>query len=347
VQKRGKFYLGLGFNMKRNFKKVSSSIGLDIGTSALKLVELKFLKDKVELARFDLEPIQADLSSQLKRIAPSQVINISVSGASTVVRYIDLPRMNEDELKQALRFEVQKYIPFPVNEANLDTYILKEDLSDNKMLVLVAAVKKEFINQRLELIQEAGLKTNIVDLDSLALVNAFNFNYPKEEDTNIKNKTIAILNIGASMSNLNILENGHPVLSRDIYIAGNNLTGKIQEATGIDLKSTEELKPNIDKEKLNKVVTAAESVLSDLSKELRTSFDFYESQSASSVIKIFLSGGGSKFNGLKDMLANLLSIEVEYWEPLRQISIADNINPQEAKAISSQLAVAVGLALRK
>ena len=331
---------------KGKFPKEKYSVGLDIGTSTIKLVELKFFKDIVELARFNLEPIQADLNSQLKRIAPSQAINISVSGASTVVRYIDFPRMNEDELKQALRFEAQKYIPFAINEANLDSCILKEDLSDNKMLVLVAAVKKEFINQRLKLIQEAGLKTNIVELDSLALINAFNFNYSKE-DANIKNKTIALLNIGASMSNLNILENGHPVLSRDIYIAGNNLTQKIQEAIGIDLKSIEELKPNIDKEKLNKVVTAAESVISDLSKEIRTSFDYYESQSASSVSKIFLSGGGSKFSGLKDMLANLLSIEVEYWEPLRQISIADNINSEKIKALSSQLAVAVGLALRR
>ena len=103
----------------------------------------------------------------------------------------------------------------------------------------------------------------------------------------------------------------------------------------------------MDKEKSNKAVTAAEPVLSDLSKELRTSFDYYESQSASSLSKIFLSGGGSKFTGLKGMLANLLSIEVEYWEPLRQISIADNIDSKEAKELSAQLAVAVGLALRK
>jgi len=339
------------FKIKGSLKLKSSgertSAGLDIGTSTIKLVELKFLKDTVELARFNLEPIQADLSSQLKRIAPSQAINISLSGASTVIRYIDFPRMKEDELKQALRFEAQKYIPFAINEVNLDSYILKEDLSDNKMLVLVAAVKKEFINQRLKLIQEAGLKTNIVDLDSLALINAFNFNYSKEEDANIKNKTIALLNIGASMSNLNILENGHPVLSRDIYIAGNNLAGKMQDAVGIDLKSIGELEPNIDKEKLNKVVITAESVLSDLSKEIRTSFDYYESQSASSVSKIFLSGGGSKFSGLKDMLANLLGIEVEYWDPLRQISIADSIDSKEAKELSAQLAVAVGLALRK
>ncbi|MDP3732715.1 MAG: type IV pilus assembly protein PilM [Candidatus Omnitrophota bacterium] len=333
---------------KNKFSKDSISVGLDIGTSAIKLVELKFIKDTVELVRFNFEPVQEDLISQLKRIASSsRAVNISVSGASTALRYIDFPRMNENELKQALKFEVQKYIPFPIAEVNLDSYILKEELSDNKMLVLLAAVKKEFISQRLKLIQEAGLKTNIVDLDSLALINAFNFSYSKEEDTNIKNKTIAILNMGASMSNVNILENGLPALSRDIYIAGNNITQKIQDTVGIDLKSAAGLNPDIDKERLNKVAIPMEAVLSDLAKELRESFDFYESQSASSVSKIFLSGGGSKFIGLKDMLANLLGIEVEYWDSLRQLSIADGTDAEKIKALSAQLAVAVGLALRK
>ncbi len=323
------------------------SLGLDIGTSTIKVVKLKFLKDTVELARFDLEPIQADLLPLLKRIALPQAVNKSVSGASTVIRYIDFPRMNEDELTQALKFEVQKYIPFPINEVNLASYILKEDLSENKMLVLVAAAKKEVVSQRIKLIQEAGLKINIVDIDSLALVNAFKFNYAQESEDNVKNKAIAFLNIGASMSNLNLLENRLPVLSRDIFIAGNNLTQKIADVLEVDFKSAEELKLNTDKEKNDKVITAVESVLSDLAKEVRVSFDYYESRNASSVIKIFLSGGGSKFPGLKDILANLLGIEVEYWDPLKQINIANTIDSEKVKAIAGQLAVAVGLALRE
>jgi len=247
--------------------------------------------------------------------------------------------MSEDELKQSLKFEVQKFIPFPINEVNLDSYILRENLSENKMLVLIAAVKKEFINQRLKLIQEAGLKINTVDIDSLALVNAFKFNYPQDTDDTIKNRTVAILNIGASMSNLNILENGLPVLSRDIFLAGNNLTQKVQGPLGLDSQAA--------KEKANNAAGVVESELAGLAKELRESFDYYESQSASSVIKIFLSGGGSRFPGLKDMLANLLSIEVQNWDPFRQISIADTIDPEKLKALSNQLAVAVGLALRK
>lgn len=335
--------------LKDRFSKERFSVGLDIGTSTVKLVKLKFSQDTAELCDFKLVPVQAELNQTLKTIMQSQDIkrvNISVTGLSTIIRYVNFPQMNESELKQALKFEAPKYITFPILEANLDSYILKPDLPDNKMMVLLAAVKKELINQRLKLMEDLGLKTNIIDIDSLALINAFNFNYAGDFD-NLKNKTIALLNIGASMSNINILEDGIPVLSRDIYIAGNNLTQKIQDTLGMDFKSAEEWKFNPDKERLERVITSIKSALSELAQELRTSFDYYESQSASSVEKIFLSGGSSKFFGLKDILTSLLDIEVEYWDPLKQINIANSIDPKEIKALSSQLAVAVGLALRK
>jgi type IV pilus assembly protein PilM len=255
--------------------------------------------------------------------------------------------MEEAELKQALKFEAQKHIPFPINEVKLDSYILRDAFVDNKMLVLVAAVKRDFISQRLKIIQEAGFKINIVDLDSIALINAFNFNYPKDENTDTKNKAVALLNIGASMSNLSILENGLPVLSRDIYIAGNNLTQKIQDLLGLDYKAAEGAKFHIEKDKSEKLNTATESVLSDLAKELRVSFDYYESQSTSSVTRIFLSGGGAVMTGFKDALANLLGFEVEYWDPLRKVIIPENIDSKNAQVLSGQLAVAVGLALRR
>ena len=335
-------------NFKDKFSKERISLGLDIGTQAVKIVKLRFLKDTVELYDFYLEPTQLDLGEILKKVKQSQeveFVNIGVSGPATVIRYINFPRMNEDEFKKSLRFEAQKYIPFATTEVNLDGYILKEELSGDKMLVLIAAVKKEFIGQRIKSIQDAGLRVNIVDIDSLALVNVFNFNYSQDESQQ-KLKAIALLNIGSSMSNLDILENGSPRLSRDIHIAGNNFTQKLTDTFGIDFKAAEDLKINPDKERSNKVIATIELVLTNLVGEIRTSFDFYESQSTFSVGKIFLSGGGSLSSGLKDALVNLLGIEVEYWDPLKQISIAGNIDAGALHAVSSQLAVAVGLALR-
>ncbi|MCX5701911.1 MAG: pilus assembly protein PilM, partial [Candidatus Omnitrophica bacterium] len=233
--------------LKDRFKREKISVGLDIGTSAIKIVKLRFLNDGIQLYSFHLEPIQGALNELLKTIARNQElnkVNISVSGPAAIIRYVDFPKMKEEELRKALKYEAQKYIPFSSSEVNLDGYILKQDLADNKMLVLLAAAKKDFINQRLQLIQDSGIRVNMIGIDSLALVNAFNFNY--SEEGNLKNKTIALLNIGASTSNLNILENGIPRLTRDIQIAGNNFSQKIAENLGIDFKSAEQLKLKAD-----------------------------------------------------------------------------------------------------
>jgi type IV pilus assembly protein PilM len=338
----------LFLKLKTKFFKEGISVGLDIGTSAIKTVKLKFLKDAIQLNSFYLEPIQGDISAALKTIARTQdlnKVNVSVSGPAVTIRYVDFPRMKEEELKKALKYEAQKYIPFSSSEVNVDAYILKPNLTDSKMLVLLAAVKKDFLNQRLKLINDLGITASIVEIDSIALINAFNFNYAQE--ASLKNKTIALLNIGASSSNLNILEDGIPRLTRDIQIAGNNFTQIISETLGIDLKSAEELKISSDKSRLNELIAALEPAISNLASEIRVSFDYYESQNASSVVKIFLSGGGSLFPGLKDRLANLLGIELEFRNPLQKINIPDSLDSQKIKSLSSQFTVSLGLALRK
>jgi type IV pilus assembly protein PilM len=333
--------------LKDMFSKEKFSVGLNIGVSSVKVVKLKFNKDITELCSFCLEQNRLDLEAVLKNIIQTQGIkrvNISVSGQQAISRYVDFPRMKASELKQALKFEAQKYIPFPIAEVNLDGVILREDLADNKMRILVAAVKKEFLNQRLKLLKSLGLEVDIVDIDSLALINAFNYNY--SQDDNLKNKTIALLNIGSATSNLNILENGHPSLSRDISIGGNNFTQRLADAFGIDFKSAEEMKMANDLQKTDKVIAAIESILAKLAQEVRTSFDYYESRSVSSVEKIFISGGASLYPGLNEMLSGLLGLGVENWDPLRKIAIANNVDAVKLKNLSGQLAVAIGLALR-
>ena len=349
--------------LKEKFAKEKFLVALDIGNSVTKVVKLKFFKESIELCGFELEPTPADLAEFFKKAASYQDankanplfsakdgVNISVSGPSTIIRYLSFPNMSDNDLKNALKFEAQKHIPFSIDEVNLDGYILREGLPDNKMQVLLAAVKKEFLSKRIKIIQDAGINVNIVDIDSVALINAFNFNYFQEEEEkreeNQKAQTLALLNIGAYMSNLNILEGRIPCLSRDIQIAGNNFTQKLADILGIDFKSAEGLKCNPAQDRLDKIVMAIESVLSNLAQEIRASFDYYENQNASSVAKIFLSGGGSLFTGLKDMLANLMATEVQYWDPLRKISLAEGIDSEKLKAVSSQLAITVGLALR-
>ena len=341
--------MGLFDGLKGGFGKKTEKVpvGLNLGISSLKMAKLKFLQDRVELCSYLIEQNQIDVEELLRKIAHANeisTVNISVSGQQAIIRYIDFPRMSLFELKQALKFEAQKYMPFPVAEVSLDATILREDLPENKMRVLMAAVKKDFLNQKLKVLADAGLDVNIVDIDSLALINAFNYNYAGEEE--LKNKTVALLNIGSATSNLNILENHLPSLSRDISVGGNNFTQRIADVFNLDFKSAEELKMTEDKQRSEKILAAIEPVLSKLAKEVRTSFDYYESRSVSSVEKIFLSGGGSRYEGMKESLGSLIGISVDHWDPLRKITLAEGVDPQKVKAVSGQLAVAIGLALR-
>lgn len=327
--------------------KEKTPAGLNIGGSTIKLAKLRFLPDRVELCGYCIDQNQVDIEELVRKTAHAYdvaAVNVSVSGQQAIIRYVDFPKMSLNELKQALKFEAQKYIPFPAADVSMDACILREDLPDGKMRVLLAAVKKDFLEQRLKLMTAAGLFVNIVDIDSLALINAFNYNYAGDEK--LKNKAVALLNIGSATSNLNILENHLPSLSRDVSIGGNHFTQRISEAFTLDFKSAEELKTSADEQKAGKIAAAIEPVVTKLAKEVRNSFDYYESRSVSSVEKIYMSGGGSMYPGMKESLSAIIGIEVDNWDPLRKITLAEGLDPAKVKVISSQLAVAIGLALR-
>lgn len=335
------------FSGLRNPKEKSCA-GLDIGTASTKLVKLKFSQAEAQLCGFVLQPNTREAGQALGQLARAQNIsaaNISLSGPSTLIRYINFPKMNYSELQQALKFEAQKHIPFAVEEVVLDACILKDSLPENKMLVLLAAVKKELVQARLKAMEEAGIKPALIDMDSLALMNCFNFNYPQQNGT--PRKVIALVNIGASMTNVNILEDGIPRLSRDIHIAGTFFTQKLADIFSVDFNAAERMKLNPDPDKANKIAAAMESALTGLSAEIRTSFDFYESQSAMAVEKIYLSGGACASPRTREILAESLGIEVELWDPFKRIGLAKDIDAAGLKQASMQLAVAVGLALRK
>jgi type IV pilus assembly protein PilM len=323
------------------------SIGLNIGVSTIKLAKLKFGRDKIELIGFAIEPNPLDPDDTLKKLIQSQsikTVNISVSGQQAIIRYIELPKMNAQELKQALKFEAQKHIPFPIADVNIDGCIMKDSLPDNKMKVLLAAVKKESLDPKLRQLRSLGIDIGTVEIDSISLINAFNFNYLDEPE--LKNKTIGLINIGSATSNLNIVEAGVPMLSRDIPIGGNHFSQRIADSLSVDFKSAESMKMGAEQKQLDKVSTAVEAVLAKLAGEVRTSFDFYESRSVASVEKIFISGGASLYAGFKDMLGGFLGLTVENWDPFKKIVIAPDLDATKVKSIGSQLAVAIGLALR-
>jgi type IV pilus assembly protein PilM len=330
-----------------SFTPEKFSIGLNIGVSTIKLAKLKFGRDRIELTGYAIEPNPLDPDETIKKLIQSHAIKsvgISVSGQQAIIRYIELPRMTPSELKQSLKFEAPKHIPFPIAEVNIDGCIIKDNLPDNKMRVLLAAVKKESLDQKLRQMRTLGIDVSLVEIDSLSLINAFNFSYM--DDVEVKDKVVGLINIGSATSNLNILESGVPLLSRDIQIGGNHFTQRIADVLSTDFKSAEAIKMSDDRREQDKMAQAVETVLAQLAQEIRTSFDYYESRSVSSVERIFISGGATLYTGFKDMLGGFLGLTVENWDPFKKIAISPALDAVKVRAVGSQLAVAIGLALR-
>ncbi|MFH1577873.1 MAG: pilus assembly protein PilM [Candidatus Omnitrophota bacterium] len=308
-------------NFKTHFKPKQSNkirIGLDWGFSSLKVVVLEAKQGQAYLLK-DARIIQCssegpDLGSLVKELDFSGGINLGICGPDVVIRYVEMAKMGEEEFKASLRYEAASHLPFPVDDLNLDGVILK-DLADNKMLVMLAAARKNFIDQQLRLFQETKIKVNILDIDSLALINAFSYTHPGD---GILSGAVALLNIGATVTNINILEDGIPCFSRDINFGGRDFADKLSH----------------------------ETMITNFVTELRKSFDYYEAGSTTIIHTIFLSGGGSLVFGLQNNLENLLAISIERWNPCANFEFAAGLDKGDIEKTSSQLAVAVGLALR-
>ncbi|MCM8799531.1 MAG: pilus assembly protein PilM [Candidatus Omnitrophica bacterium] len=332
-------------------KKQNIKIALDWGSYSLKIVKLESINNRHIIRNFLFVNIASSKDvlslikdSLFKLEVGSLPISMSASGHNVICRYINFPLMNEEEFKEAIKFEAPKYIPFSFNDVYFDSIILKKDTSAKKMLVLIAAAKKDYIDQRIDVIKKVGFNVSLIDIDSLAISNCFNFNFSK--DASLKNKAVVLLNIGSSITNLNILEDRIAVLSRDIKIAGDDFTKRISSDLGCDFETAEGIKTQPDEEQIQKIRPSLEAVASLLAQEIRISLDYYESQSVSTVDKLYLTGGSSILINLKEILSRYLDMEVEIWDPLVGFEVSESINQQEIYSKSRYLAVSLGLALR-
>lgn len=329
--------------------KPSVSHGLDIGASGIKLVSLLKSKESVKVEKCLLAVNNSLPDSLVKFIEGSGIkgsgVNVSVSGQEVICRYILMPLMKAEELKSALVFEAEKHIPFPINECVIDGAILKTGLPESKMLVLIAAVKKNVLAERIKLVEQSGLSVNSVDVDTVAVINAFQERFLAAQKDKMETKLYALLNIGASVSSFSVISEGIPRFSRRINVGGDDFTKKISAAFSLDFPGAEGLKLSPG-EKLDAVMASVEPVVSGLANEIRLSLDYFESRSVTGVERIFLSGGGSSFARLDGNLKQVLDIEFAYWSPLEGLEFANDAARNEAEKHRNKLDVAIGLALK-
>jgi len=298
--------------IKRLFKPSLSSsknihISLDIGSTYIKAVALEKAAQSVNIHGFGYTKIEKDVKEAIKNTLSSlpvkkKELSVSVSGSNVVLRYVHIPAMNQEEISKSMAFELERYVPFNKDEINFDFVVLKNNKNTGKMLVLIVAAKKDLVDSRIFLCRELGYNLSFIDVCPLALANYFEF------ISAIKDKVCAIVNLGANISSVSIIEDGLLALSRDIFIGGNDFTKKISEVLNKDFKEAEQIKM----ESLNdSLLQSLEPVFTNLTKELKVSFDFYETQENRLIDKILVTGGSAYLKGMLDFMKHYLGPNIE------------------------------------
>jgi type IV pilus assembly protein PilM len=344
------------------FTKNKELVGIDIGSSSVKLVQLSESKGSYKLKNLGLLPLPSeaivdnslmDTTSIVEAIkdlmkslgTKATEVVCSISGNSVIIRKITLPAMTPEELEDQIAWEAEQYIPFDINDVNLDYEILETDLSaTGKMTVLLVASKKEIINEYVSVFGEAGLKLVVVDVDSFAVQNIFELNYATAEG-----KVVALVNIGAAIMNLNVVRDGVSLFTRDIQMGGNLYTEEIQRQFALSSQEAERIKISgeyADQSRLNEIMLR---ISENLALEIQRSLDFYNSSADDDKIAhVYICGGCSKVSYLSEALSRRLGLSVELLNPLQKVSFDEKeFDPEYLQEIGPLVAVAAGLAMRR
>ena len=320
-------------------------VGIDIGTSFVKAVEVETLAGKTDIRRWAIEPIAGgDSKAALKKVVErlhlnDQVLVSAVSGKGSLLRYLDMPRMSLDDLRKSFVFDLDKYLPFEPQSIYTDCAILDPESKDKKMFVLLAAVKKEMVDERLKLFKEAGLDLDRLTLNSIAIANAFKCLGPA---AGVPGNAQAVLDIGSSISSLMIFKNSSMRFARDIFVGSQELTKQIANTLGVDDKQAETIKCNPG-DKLEQVMDACDTPINNLITEIRLSMDYFMTEKNVQVDELFLSGGGSLLKGMEGVFEKNLGVRVKIWDPLAHAHLHTPEGSGDIQSHAVQFSVALGL----
>ncbi|MFH1283223.1 MAG: type IV pilus assembly protein PilM [bacterium] len=366
-----------GFNLKNlnlSFLRAKELVGVDIGSSTIKFLFLKGSPGKYSVQKWGIETIGSNGSQEvstesrkeeviktLKQIVKEHAlankkVATSISGNSVIVRYVKFPKLSPQDLKLSIQFEAEPYIPFDIRDVNISFHILNDviDEGQKKMETVLVAAKSDFIYSKINILKSVGLKPSVVDVDSFALESA----YECIHDSNLP-ETVLIVNIGASVTNMTIIENGISRVVRDVFISGNSITKVLQKNLQCSFQEAEDLKKKYgilvtvedkdralseDNKESIQISNIMFPVLKDIISEVQRSLDFYLSQGSDKTInRILLCGGTSKLKNISNFFSQELKMPVEALNPFLRIRGADKI-PSD---IASSFVIALGLATRK
>jgi len=341
-----------------------SVIGLDIGSSSVKAIEVVPRGNGFELLHLGGAALPHDAIVEGAFLNASAIADAireaiaksgsrakhaaaAVSGHSVIVKKITVPAMTAAELEESIRWEAEQYIPFDVNEVNLDFEILQAGDAERPMEVLLVAAKKDLIDDYVNLIGEAGLTPSVIDVAGFAVENAFEANYGASDEV------IAIVNIGAQSSTINVLAGGVPAFTRDVATGGNQYTAEIQRAMSVGFDEAERIKIGERGSESQDVVPqeveqAMRAVTNNLVGEIARSLDFFAATAADMRIqRVYLAGGSSRVSGLEAAFKERTGLEVELMNPLAKMLPSNRFDAEFLDQVGPSLSVGIGLAMRR
>lgn len=345
-------------------RRPKSLVGLDIGSHSIKILELKHHKNGYELKNFGIVQLPPEaivdgvimdsaivvesirnLASNLK--IKNRFVATSVSGHSLIIKKIQLPLMTRAELEEQIQWEAEQYIPFEIDEVNIDFEILGPLVDEEgQMEVLLVAVKKDIINDYTAVVSEAGLTPYVVDVDAFALENIFEITAPEYLD-----KTVALIDIGAGIMNINVLKNGISTFTRDITMGGGYFTEEIQKELGLGYEEAEILKLGGQSNRAGpaEALEVLRMTTENLVLEIQRSLDFFSATSAEEEIhRLFLSGGSCRVPGLAMAIEERTGVTAEILNPFLGLRYSEkHFDPDYLEAMGPVAAVVAGLALRR
>ena len=340
-----------------------SMVGVDIGSSSIKAVELQGKNGEFQLVSLGYEGLQPDsvvdgqimelnaVSSAIGTIFNEHKIKTTkvaagVNGHSVIVKNIVLPQMTDDELQESFAWHAEEHIPFDISDVNLDYHVT--DSTPEAIHVLLAACKRDKVANLKQAIQLAGKQPAVIDVDAFALQNCYELNYDPQPG-----QVVALLNIGASTTNINILNGNRSVFTRDATFGGNQYTSLLQKELGLTFDQADQVKrgmplpENLEHRDIQPILDTVSDILA---LEIQKTMDFYRAtveDGGEAVQQILVSGGGSKLKGLVEFLASRFEVAVEVFNPFRKIRVdSRGFDPDYMREVVPEMAIAVGLALR-
>ena len=340
-------------------------VGLDIGSSAIKLVQLKETKGRYALQKFGIKPLEPEVIVDGTVMDEGRVVSaiqelfdenrvknkqvaISISGHAVIIKKINLPPMPDEELPGQVKLAAEQYIPFDINEVNIDFHVLPADPTmeqQGDMSVILVAAKKDKINELTELVKGAGLIPMVMDVDAFAIENMHAINYPMAQD-----ETTALVNIGASVMNMNIVRGGASLFTRDIPLGGNRYTEAIQREMGLSFEDAEESKKKKQRDDAGSgsMSDVINSVNTEVASEVARTVDYFRTSTSNVELdRVLVCGGVAGARGLIKELGERVEVPVEAVDPFGEIDVTrSDVDPDMLAELASAAAVGVGLALR-